>query len=281
MRTLLAHLRAFWRGVRRPSQLDADMNDEMRFHIEMETERLQQRGLSAGEAARQAAIAFGGVEKHRGAGRDALGLSWTRGLSTDLELGTRMLRKHPGLTAVALFALSLAIGAGAAYLEFINDLMHGRLPFPDADRIVGVVVWDRQSGDPETRVTANFVEWRSSLRSFEDLAAYRALDRTLITEDGHAEPVRGVEITASAFRIARVPPLLGRPLIDDDERPGAPAVAVIGYDIWTSRFGSDPSVIGQSIRLGRARHTIVGVMPQGFGLPVRHSLWVPLSLGEA
>ena len=128
MRSLLAWLRSFWRGVRRPSRLDADMNDEMRFHIEMEATRMQQRGMSADEAARQAAVAFGGVEKYRGAGRDALGLTWTRGLSTDLKLGTRMMRKHPGLTAVALFALSLAIGAGAAYLEFTNDLLHGRLP---------------------------------------------------------------------------------------------------------------------------------------------------------
>lgn len=281
MQSLWAYLRSFWSGVRRPSQLDADMNDEMRFHIEMETKRFQQRGFSADEAARQAALAFGGVEKYRGAGRDALGLTWTRGFSSDLKLGTRMLRKYPGLTAVALFALSLAIGAGAAYLEFLNDLMHGKLPFPDADRIVGIQMWDQQSGDPEHRVTTQFVDWRSSLRSFEDLAAYRALDRTLITDDGRAEPVTGVEMTASAFRIARVPPLLGRPLVDDDERPGAPAVAVIGYDLWTSRFGSDQSVIGRSIRLGRARHTIVGVMPKGFGLPVHDSLWVPLPLDHA
>src|SRR4026207_1437552 len=104
MRSLLAWLPAFWRGARQPSQLGVDMDDEMRFHIEMETKRLQQRGLSADEAARQAARALGGVEKCRGAGRDALGLTWLRGVSTDMKLGMRMLRKHPGLTAVALFA---------------------------------------------------------------------------------------------------------------------------------------------------------------------------------
>src|SRR4030095_4299435 len=120
MRTLIANLRAFWRGLLRPSQVDTDMNDEMRFHIEMESKRLQQRGLSEHEAARQAAIRFGGVEKYRGAGRDAFGFTWMRGMSTDFKLGMRMLRKYPGLTAVALFALSLAIGAGAAYLEFVN-----------------------------------------------------------------------------------------------------------------------------------------------------------------
>jgi predicted permease len=280
MRSLLAQLRAFWRGVQRPSQLDSEMNDEMRFHLEMETQRLQQRGLSAGEAARQAAVAFGGVEKYRGAGRDALGLTWTRGLSTDLKLGTRMLRKFPGLTAVALFALSLAIGAGAAYLEFVNDLLHGRLPFADADRIVGIQMWDQQTGNPEHRVTAEFASWRSSLRSFEALAAYRRIERTLITPDGHAEPVRAVEITPSAFHIARVPPLLGRPLADDDARPGAPLVVAIGYDLWTARFGSDPAAVGQTVRIGQDRYTVVGVMPQGFGLPTNQSMWMPLYVSE-
>src|SRR5262245_16187636 len=139
------------------------MDDEMRFHIEMEAERLiRTRGLDLAEARRQAAISFGGVEKYRGAGRDALGISWLRGCSTDLKLGTRMLRKYPGLTAVALFALSLAIGAGAAYLEFINDLMHGSLPFADADRIVGIQTFDRQAGTTERRVSADFVAWRDT-----------------------------------------------------------------------------------------------------------------------
>jgi putative ABC transport system permease protein len=164
MRSLVAALRSLWSGLRRPSTLDAEMNEEMRFHIDMEAQRLmQQHHLESGEAHRRAAIAFGGVEKYRGAGRDALGLTWARGLSTDLKLGMRMLRKYPGLTAVALFALSLAIGSGAAYFEFINDLMHGTLPFPDADRIVGIQTWDQDTGAIEPRATAAFVEWRGSL----------------------------------------------------------------------------------------------------------------------
>ena len=165
MRQLLAYGRALWRGLRRPGQVDADMHDEMRFHIEMEAERLQRRGMSAIEAQRQAAIAFGGVEKYRGAGRDAFGFTWMRGMSTDFRLGMRMLRKYPGLTCVALFALSLAIGAGAAYLEFMNDLMHGKLPFAEADRIVGIQVWDQEQGVTDQRQSANFVAWRGALRS--------------------------------------------------------------------------------------------------------------------
>ncbi len=161
MRGVLAQLKSFWHGLRKPAQVDTDMADEMRFHIEMEAQRLMTgQGLDAQEARRRAALAFGGVEKYRGAGRDALRFSWARGLSTDMKLGVRMLRKYPGLTAVAVFALSLAIGAGAAYLEFVNDMLHGQLPFPDAERIVGIQNWDQQTGDAENRSTFDFVTWR-------------------------------------------------------------------------------------------------------------------------
>ena len=281
MHRVIALVRSFWHGLRKPAQLDADMADEMRFHIEMEAQRLMTRqGLDRQEAQRRAAIAFGGVEKYRGAGRDALRFTWARGLSVDLKLGVRMIGKYPGLTAVAVFALSLAIGAGAAYLEFVNDLLHGQLPFRDGDRIVGIQNWDQQTGEADDRSTFDFVAWRNGLASLEDLGAYRALDRNLITEDGRAEPVRGVEISAAAFRIAGVPAWIGRPLAAGDERAGAVPVVVLGHDVWVNRFASDPSVVGRSVRVGNAPHTIVGVMPEGFGFPTAHSLWVPLPLNE-
>ena len=282
MRRLISRMRVFWRGLANPARLDTDMNDEMRFHLDMEAQRIMRvTGAGAAEARRQAALAFGGVEKYRGAARDVLGLTRVRGLSLDLRLGIRMLRRSPGLTLVAVFALALAIGSGAAYLEFVNDLLHGRLPFPDAGRIVGIQNWDQQTGHPESRSTADFVAWRGSLRSFDSLGAYRALDRNLITPDGRAEPVRGVEVSAAAFHIAQLPPLLGRTLIADDERAGAPPVVVIGYNVWLTRFAGSPGVIGQVVRLGNTASTVVGVMPAGFGFPVSHSLWVPLRLNDA
>lgn len=281
IRGAITYLRSQWRALRRPAEVDGDMQDEMRFHMEMDAQRRMRQGLGAADAQRQAALAFGGVEKYRGASRDALGFTWTRGLAIDLRLGGRMLVKYPGLTGVAVFALSLAIGAGAAYLEFVNDLLHGRLPFVEGDRIAGIQIWDQQTGLPEHRATADFVEWRRELRAFEALAATGPLDRNLITDDGRAEPARGVEISASAFRIARVAPLIGRTLVDADEQPGATPVVVIGYDLWMARFDGDPTVIGRAVRLGASTCTVVGVMPESFGLPVRHNLWIPLSLHAA
>jgi hypothetical protein len=95
---------------------------------------------------------------------------------------------------------------------------------------------------------------------------------------GGGEPVEVAEISASAFRVARVPALLGRTLKDEDERAGTPAVMVIGHDVWTRRFDADPASSGRTVQLGRTPTTIVGVMPRGFAFPIAQSLWTPLRL---
>jgi predicted permease len=115
----------------------------------------------------------------------------------------------------------------------------------------------------------------------EDLTAIRDVSRNLITGDGAVDVVQAAEITPSGFRLAHVPPLLGRALDDEDARPGAAPVLVIGYDVWHSRFASDPDVVGRHVRLGDASATIVGVMPEGFAFPVHHHYWVPLTTDSA
>ncbi len=108
------------------------------------------------------------------------------------------------------------------------------------------------------------------LKSIGDVGAFRTLARNRIVKGGALEPVSVAEMTASGFRIARVPPLIGRPLIEDDERETAPAVAVIGYEMWRTRYASDPAVVGRTIRLATTVHTVIGVMPEGFAFPVNH-----------
>ncbi|MFP5288166.1 MAG: ABC transporter permease, partial [Thermoanaerobaculia bacterium] len=110
----------------------------------------------------------------------------------------------------------------------------------------------------------------------EDLGAFRTLRRNLISPDGQSELVTVAEITASGFRLARVPPLLGRYLIEEDEREGGTPVAVIGHEVWRTRYASDPAAVGRTVRLGNVTYTIVGVMPEGFAFPVNHRLWIPL-----
>lgn len=104
------------------------------------------------------------------------------------------------------------------------------------------------------------------------------MTRNLIVAGGEARPVQIAEITASAFRIADGTPLLGRVLVADDERAAAPPVAVLGYDVWRTRFGSDPNVLGRTVQLGNDYATVVGVMQEGFAFPVSHELWTPFRM---
>ncbi len=117
--------------------------------------------------------------------------------------------------------------------------------------------------------------WRNELQSVEDVGAFTTRQRVVFAADGRARSVRAAQISPSAFRMLRVPPLLGRPLLADDERPGGPAVALIAFDLWQSGFGGDSAIVGKTIRLGGVQHSVVGVMPRGFGFPVREQVWTP------
>lgn len=201
------------------------------------------------------------------------GFSWL-----DFKLGFRMLVKYPGLTLVGGLAMAFAIWVGASTFELLTQVVRPTLPLPNGDRIVGISNWDASTGMVERQVLHDFVTWRQELESIDDLGAFRTSPRNLIADGKAGEPVPAAEMSASAFRLAGVPPLLGRVLVEDDERPGAPAVVVIGHDIWESHFGRDPDVIGRTVRLGSEPTTVVGVMPERFAFPVSHSLWVPFRL---
>jgi putative ABC transport system permease protein len=275
----ISEARERMRGLVFRAREEAEMDEELRFHLEMEGERLvREEGLDPREARRRAGVAFGGVEKYKEEVRDARGLGWLTGMSLDFKLGLRMLFKYPGLTLVGGLAMAFAIWVGAGTFEFIAQVLRPTLPLDEGSRIVGIRNWDAAAGGTENRALHDFAAWRQELRTVGDLGAFRTLERNLITGAGEAEPVEVAEISASAFRLARVPPLLGRSLVETDEQAGAPPVVVIGHDVWRSRFGGDPGVVGRTVRLGSAQATVVGVMPEGFAFPIAQSLWVPLRL---
>jgi putative ABC transport system permease protein len=202
-----------------------------------------------------------------------VGISWL-----DVQLGVRMLIRYKGLTLAGGLALATAIGLGAGWHDVMRDQLHPTLPLPDGDRFVEIELRNVASSAGELRVLHDFLNWRKELRTIEGLGAYRTLERNLILADAPPEPVRVAEITASAFRVTRVPPLLGRPLFDADEQPEASPVVVLGHRVWQQQFGGRPDAIGRTLQLGRDRLTVVGVMPEGFAFPEDHKLWIPLPL---
>ena len=208
-------------------------------------------------------------------------MNWLGGFSLDLKLGGRMLVKYPGLTVIGGIAMAFAICVGAVIFQVMSLFTHPTLPLPAGDRIVQIRNWDAASNKAEARNLYDFTVWRGALRSVTELGAWRDASRNLIVAEGDARPVQVAEITSSAFRVADATPLMGRVLLPTDERPTAPPVAVIGHEVWQTRFGSDPNVLGRTVQLGREHVTIVGVMREGFAFPISHDVWTPLATDGA
>lgn len=264
-----------------PRDAQSRIDEEIRFHIEMETQRLvSEQKLDPGEARRRALATFGGVQHHREALRDGRGTAWFTGLSLDLKLGFRMLVKYPGLTVVGGLAIAFGIWFGAVTFHMVGLLSSTKLPLPDGDRIVRIQNWNSKTSQDEDRVLYDYKIWRSA-RSITDLGAYRDASINVVGADGGAQPEVAAEISASAFRIAPERPLLGRVLQESDERAGAAPVALLGHEVWTTRFNGDPQIVGRTVKLGNSFATVVGVMPKGFAFPISHELWLPLRTNTA
>lgn len=200
---------------------------------------------------------------------------WRDSLLLDFTLALRMLARYPLLTIVGGVGMAFGLAAGIGGYELRSQLLDPRPPLDEGHRIVGLRNRDIRADRSVPVSEADFDTWREQLRKVEDLGATLLVERNLAV-NGVIEPIDIAAITASGFRIARVQPLLGRTIVEGDEAPGATPVVVIGYSLWQRRFLGDPQVVGRSVRLGTEQTTIVGVMPDGFGFPVSHQLWIPL-----
>src|SRR5262245_61282101 len=194
----------------------------------------------------------------------------------DLKLGGRMLVKYPGLTIVGGLAMAFAIWVGIVIFQVVSLFTNPTLPVSEGARLVEIRSIDVAANVQEKKVLHDFLEWQQSLRSLTDVGAWRDSSRNLVVAAGDARPVNVAEMSISGFRVADGEPLMGRVLVEADEQPAAPAVAVIGYDVWRTRFGSDPNVLGRDVQLGNEHATVVGVMREGFEFPVSHDVWLPL-----
>jgi predicted permease len=269
---------------------DDDLERELAAHLEMVEEDLRRRGHTPADAVRLARLRVGAPAQAMDRLRDQRGLPDLSSVWLDLKLGVRMLRRSWGLSLVAGIAMTAVILIAAGSFTILRVLSGVVVPLDEGDRVVALQTFDRSANRVRPTAWVDFDRWRGALGSIDDIGAFRSVPRVLAPADGpagtvpvvsSAEPLQVAEMTASGFTVARVGPLLGRPLVADDEHAGAGPVVVIGYDLWRSRFMGDPAVVGRRVRLDGAVHTVVGVMPAGFQFPVNHNLWVPLGAGTA
>ncbi|MFY9557676.1 MAG: ABC transporter permease, partial [Blastocatellia bacterium] len=187
----------------------------------------------------------------------------------DLRYGFRMLLKHPGFTTVAVIALALGIGANTAIFSVVNAVLLRPLPFPEPERLMVVYESRTDRGVSRSSVSyPNFADWRDQNSVFERMSSYHDSD-FVMTGDGEPARLQGAVVNADLFPLLGVAPILGRPFLPEEDKPGdSGGVVMLSHRLWQQRFTGDPNIIGRSIVLGGKNYVVVGVMPQGFQFPV-------------
>ena len=279
-------LRTVWSRVRslgKSREVKREIDEELRFHLEMRAAEKVEEGLTLAEADRAARRRFGNFQSIREECRSIRGASLGETVLQDVHFGLRMLRKQPGFTTVAVLTLALGIGANTAIFSVINGVLLRPLPYPDPDRLVTLWERDPARGVEEQRVSGpNYLDWRQQNTVLSDMAVspgWSGSEEFNIVLQDLTVKVPGSYTSASLFSALGMKPLLGRPLLLEEDRKGADRVAVLGYGLWQRYFGGESNVIGRTLTVdtyGRREYTIVGVMPPGFGSPARCELWLPL-----
>ena len=267
----------------RKRKLDADLDAELRAHLDALAEANIRRGMSPEEARFAARRAFGGFEQTKSLCRDQRGLPFLEALVQDLRFGLRMLAKSPGFSAVAILTLALGIGGNTAIFSYIDAWFIEPLPFPHPDRLVIFETQDKKHGWTSGGVTsaADFFDFQKQNTSFEQTVAWTVANFNL-TSDGSPELVEGGRVSCNYFDALAAKPILGRTFTAEDDRSGAPHVVILSGGLWQGRYAGDPKVIGRSISIGGEAYTVVGVMPGTFQFPLMGvaNLWTPLALTD-
>lgn len=260
-------LRARIRALRDSDAVHREIDEEMRFHLDMRTEENVRRGMSPEDARREAERRFGGLMRIKEMGYEVRGGGFVEILRQDLRYGVRMLLKHPGFTFVAVLTLALGIGVNTALFSVVNAVLLRPLPYAEPERLVQVYEANAQQGYERFSFSlANFVDHRDQQTGFEQMSAYFRRDANL-TGAGEPERVQVAVVSASFFPLLRVQPLLGRGFLTEEGTLGKHRVAVLSYGLWQRRFGADPGILNQPVTLSGNVYTVVGVLPADFQFP--------------
>ena len=275
----LSSLLRRWRALTRRDEMEQELDEEMRFHLDRDIEQNIKSGMTPEDARYAALKSFGGVDQSKEECRDARGVELIENTVRDVTYSLRVLLKSYGFTIVVILTLALGIGANTAIFSFANGILLRPLPYPQSDRLVVLDETALKRGIDSMSVSyPNFLDWREQNTVFEDVATYYGTSRFSLTGEGEPLQIRGTRINQGLFDLLRVSPQLGRTFTANEDRPEEDAVVILGHDLWQRTFGGDPNIVGKKITISNRARTVIGVMPQGFRFPEVSELWVPLAL---
>ena len=264
------NLRARLRALFRRESVLQDIEEELRVHVEMETETNINRGMPPDEARAAALKSFGNLGRNTELGYDVRGGGWVEALWQDLRYGARMLL-NPGFTLIAVIAPALGIGPIRPSSRFFTRWPGDQLPVKDPAGIVNIYQTFRGDESYGRKVSGNFTQlsypeylyYRDQTHSFASLVAYT--EETFTLSGDEAERVNGQMVTDNYFSVLGGEAVLGRTFVPNEcQTPGACPQVVLSYNFWQRRFGSDPGLIGKTLTLNRQPFTVVGVAAQSW-----------------
>ncbi len=276
-----------WRAA---ADIDHEVDEEIRFHIDMRTEANIAAGMSARAARRDAERRFGDQVRVRNAGREAFGGNLPgngsrRGsrlefLLQDVRTGFRSLMRSRLATTAAVLSLALGIGANTATFSIVYATMFRDLPFENGDRLLFVDAWNPDRGDGDRPLSWADVSAMRQMTAFDGVEAFDTRSVTLTAAE-QPERVAGAAITPGLFELIGVEPRLGRDFLPDEgAAAGFEQVALISDALWQRLYAGDEDAIGRTLHLNGREIVVVGVMPPGFRFPEREDLWLPLGTND-
>lgn len=278
-RASLSRIAGLFGKQRRDGELAAEIESNLALHVD---ENIR-AGMTPAEARRQALIKFGGVESAKENYRERRGIPFLETVLQDIRFALRMLRKSPGFAIVAVLTLALGIGANTAIFSFIDAWVIQPLPYPRPERLIVLQSHNLKKGWTSDSVTstADFLDFQKATTSFSQIAAWASWDFNL-TGNGPPALVEGARVSGNFFDTLGVRAMLGRTFTPDEDRPGAPRVAIISEGLWRGRYASDPRIIGRRIQISGESYAIVGVMGAKFQFPLLgiSNIWTPIALTE-
>lgn len=262
--SLWPKLNALWHNLTRRQRVEADLDAEILSHRELLEDEKVRAGADPITARRKASIELGGAERLKEEVRDVRRGAVLEALGAEFRQSLRGLRHNPSLTVLGTTMLALGMGASILVFSVFQSALLKPLPFRDPDHLLSI--WETRLDrgiDQASFSEANFWDVRSYNHSFVEVGAYH-YDEANLTGLGTAEKVTAIEVSAGFFRTLGVSPVLGRDFAYDDDRGGfTNPVVILGNKFWKTRFGSDPNILGQTLRLNDKAYLVVGVLPPG------------------
>jgi putative ABC transport system permease protein len=245
---------------------ERELSEELQFHLEREVQNNLAQGMSEEDARRQARLSFGPVDAVKDDCRELRFGSWFEATLRDVLYGMRLLRKSPGFAIIAVAILAVGIGANTAIFSTVNAVLLSRWPFPHPEKIV-MIAEGSEKKPTWTRISVpNFEDYQRDQRTFDQLAMYLGQSINLTGQD-RPDRLIGSFVSANYFDVFGAKPALGRLFVKGEDQPGAANVAVLSHEVWQTRFGADPSIVGRQLTLNNETYSVIGVLPGSYRLP--------------